>query len=48
VDLNGDGVIEGNEGCVLVAPIGFGTRDCLRQTAVDLMQLCARSRGNRS
>jgi pimeloyl-ACP methyl ester carboxylesterase len=39
VDLNGDGIIEGDEGCVLVAPIGFGTRDCLRQTVVDLMQL---------
>lgn len=39
VDLNGDGIIEGDEGCVIVAPIGFGTRDCLRQTVVDLMQL---------
>jgi hypothetical protein len=39
VDVNGDGVIENGEGCPLVAPIGFGTRDCLRQTVVDLMQL---------
>ena len=39
IDLNGDGVIEGNEGCALVTPIAYGTRDCFRQTAVDLMQL---------
>lgn len=39
VDLNGDGRIASEEGCTVLAPIGFGTRDCLRQTAVDLMQL---------
>jgi pimeloyl-ACP methyl ester carboxylesterase len=39
VDLNGDGIIEGDEGCVVTVPIGFGTRDCFRQTVVDLMQL---------
>jgi hypothetical protein len=39
VDLNGDGVIEGNEGCAIVTPITYGTRDCFRQTVVDLMQL---------
>ncbi|HEX3880768.1 MAG TPA: Ig-like domain-containing protein [Bryobacteraceae bacterium] len=39
VDLNGDGTIEADEGCTIVAPIGFGTRDCFRQTVVDLMQL---------
>lgn len=39
IDLNGDGVIESNEGCALTAPIAYGTRDCFRQTAVDLMQL---------
>ncbi len=39
VDLNGDGVIESDEGCNIVAPITYGTRDCFRQTVVDLMQL---------
>jgi hypothetical protein len=39
IDLNGDGTIEANEGCALIAPIAYGTRDCFRQTAVDLMQL---------
>jgi hypothetical protein len=39
VDLNGDGIIETNEGCALVAPVAYGLRDCFRQTAVDLMQL---------
>jgi pimeloyl-ACP methyl ester carboxylesterase len=39
MDLNGDGVIEGNEGCALVSPVAYGTRDCFRQTVVDLMQL---------
>ena len=39
LDLNGDGAIEGNEGCVVVTPIAYGARDCFRQTAVDLMQL---------
>lgn len=39
LDLNGDGVIEANEGCALTTPIAFGTRDCYRQTVIDLMQL---------
>jgi hypothetical protein len=39
IDLNGDGIIESDEGCPVLGPIGFGTRDCLRQTVVDLMQL---------
>jgi hypothetical protein len=39
VDLNGDGIIEPQEGCAIVAPIGYGTRDCFRQTVVDLLQL---------
>ncbi len=39
VDLNGDGTIESEEGCAIVAPIAYGTRDCLRQTVVDLLQL---------
>ena len=39
VDLNGDGIIESDEGCTLFTPVAFGTRDCFRQTAVDLLQL---------
>ncbi len=39
VDLNGDGVIEGNEGCAIETPVPFALRDCFRQTVVDLMQL---------
>ncbi len=39
VDLNNDGAIGADEGCILVAPIAYGTRDCFRQTVVDLMQL---------
>jgi hypothetical protein len=39
MDLNGDGIIESEEGCALVTPVAYGTRDCLRQTVVDLMQL---------
>jgi uncharacterized protein (TIGR03437 family) len=39
VDLNGDGAIERNEGCVLFESEPIGLRDCLRQTALDLMQL---------
>ncbi|HXS97129.1 MAG TPA: Ig-like domain-containing protein [Candidatus Limnocylindrales bacterium] len=39
VDVNGDGTIESNEGCALTTPIAYGTRDCFRQTVVDLMQL---------
>jgi hypothetical protein len=38
VDLNGDGRIENGEGCVVLTPeLPVGTRDCLRQTAVDWM-----------
>jgi hypothetical protein len=37
VDLNNDGVIGANEGCLLRS--GIALRDCLRQTAVDLMQM---------
>ena len=39
VDLNGDGIIGSEEGCEIITPVTFGTRDCFRQTAVDLMQL---------
>jgi dienelactone hydrolase len=39
LDLNGDGVIESDEGCTITAPVALGLRDCLRQTTVDLMQL---------
>lgn len=39
IDVNGDGVIESNEGCALSVPVAYGTRDCFRQTVVDLMQL---------
>ncbi len=39
VDLNGDGTIDSEEGCVLITPVSFGMRDCFRQTVVDLMQL---------
>lgn len=39
VDLNGDGVIDDDEGCVLSWPFPVGTRDCIRQTVVDMMQL---------
>jgi hypothetical protein len=39
VDLNGDGIIESDEGCAIITPISYGTRDCFRQTVVDLMQL---------
>ncbi|HUQ91578.1 MAG TPA: Ig-like domain-containing protein [Bryobacteraceae bacterium] len=39
VDLNGDGRIEGAEGCAAVASSPLGLRDCLRQTTVDLLQL---------
>lgn len=37
VDLDGDGVFGATEGCRL--PGAVGSRDCLRQTALDLMQL---------
>jgi uncharacterized protein (TIGR03437 family) len=39
VDLDGDGKIGASEGCFLSWPYPVGLRDCLRQTAVDLMQL---------
>jgi hypothetical protein len=39
VDINGDGTVEANEGCALITPVAYATRDCLRQTVVDLMQL---------
>lgn len=39
VDLNGDGTLDGSEGCVLFEAEPVGLRDCLRQTALDLMQL---------
>lgn len=45
MDLNGDGAIEANEGCALVTPVAYGTRDCFRQTVVDLMQLARVIRG---
>ncbi len=39
VDLNGDGTINAEEGCVILTPVPVGLRDCFQQTAVDLMQL---------
>jgi uncharacterized protein (TIGR03437 family) len=39
LDLNGDGTIESREGCLLLESGPFALRDCLRQTALDLMQL---------
>jgi fermentation-respiration switch protein FrsA (DUF1100 family) len=39
IDMNGDGQIDPEEGCTLVSPIAYGTRDCFRQTVVDLLQL---------
>ena len=39
IDRNGDGRIEGREGCIVFDPAPAGIRDCLRQTVVDLMQL---------
>jgi hypothetical protein len=39
LDLNGDGQIEPAEGCFLAWPYPIEVRDCMRQTAVDLMQL---------
>jgi hypothetical protein len=39
VDLNGDGAIESDEGCTVFTPVAYGTRDCFRQTAVDILQL---------
>ena len=45
IDLNGDGVIEAEEGCNLIVPVAYGLRDCFRQTVVDLMQLARLIRG---
>lgn len=45
VDLDGDGQYGSSEGCVVVTPLPVGTRDCLRQTVVDLMQLTRAIRG---
>jgi len=39
VDVNGDGTIDATEGCLILTPSAVGLRDCLRQTAVDLLQL---------
>ncbi len=39
LDLDGDGVIQDFEGCVVTVPVSSGLRDCLLQTVVDLMQL---------
>jgi hypothetical protein len=39
IDRNGDGVIDGSEGCLVLTPLPVGLRDCLRQTSLDLMQL---------
>ena len=39
MDLNGDAIIEPDEGCFVFTPVSFGPRDCFRQTVVDLMQL---------
>jgi pimeloyl-ACP methyl ester carboxylesterase len=39
VDLNGDGQIGPYEGCLAANPAQVGSRDCLRQTALDLGEL---------
>ncbi len=39
IDLNGDGSYDPVEGCLILAPVAVGVRDCLRQTSLDLMQL---------
>jgi len=39
IDLNGDGSIGSAEGCFLSWPYPIGLTDCIRQTAIDLMQL---------
>jgi len=39
VDLNGDGTIDPDEGCIAMDPAQVGLRDCLRQTALDLSEL---------
>ena len=39
-DLNGDGVIDNPEGCILLNPAApVSIRDCLRQTAIDWMSV---------
>lgn len=38
VDLTGEGAIDASEGCVVLFPAVY-LRDCMRQTALDLMQL---------
>jgi hypothetical protein len=45
VDLNGDGAIDSDEGCLLTGSPPFALRDCLRQTALDMMQLVRVIRG---
>ncbi len=39
VEVNGDTTIGSEEGCLLITPVAYGSRDCFRQTAVDLAQL---------
>lgn len=39
LDLNHDGNIDGTEGCLIFSPVPTALRDCLRQTALDIMQL---------
>jgi len=39
LDLNHDGVYDPVEGCLLLSPTPISVRDCLRQTALDIMQL---------
>ena len=40
VDLNGDGLIENAEGCILLSPAApVSIRDCMRQTAIDWMSV---------
>ncbi len=39
IDNNGDGLIGDSEGCAVILSAPQGTRDCLRQATVDLMQL---------
>ena len=39
VDLDADGRIGSQEGCLILEPFAFTLSDCVRQTAVDLMQL---------
>ena len=45
LDLNRDGRIESREGCLILSGAPIALRDCLRQTAVDLMQLIRAIRG---